>query len=431
MDETQEVSDLYRVIDESNDAWSIPSEQHPSPRPAISGHTSPITDPLDAFFLCRYVDFIGPRFDMFDDAPRYFSTVVPQLALKDKLVLLACAAVAARQYSFANEQNQHDHEQALKYYNEAINLLSKRLQNSGPDPAVFASCLLVAHCEMVQSRATDWGLHLKGTGDLLKIHGWHGASSGLAQASFWIYCRMIILASLCSGKPVALGPKEWIPGGIFLDPVQWKLESWQKKVVFLLGTVHDFWSLTPVDIDEHAMQIYATRWKELEAELVRHQSQAPAVCSPLSILPPNGEEIPFQSVRYLNGPVSAAWQMLHTAFLILTICTPYSPASRLFVLSSPDVTYQAQTYARQIVANSLANRCSIAWANAVQLLTIAGQCLAVKLERQACVRILREIQQQTGWNTRASVDRLDAVWEKSWRQKSKLDESGSYMAIDM
>lgn len=182
MDETQEVSDLYQVIEASDDAWSFPIDQHPSPRPALSGHASPITDPLDAFFLCRYVDFIGPRFDMFDDAPRYFSTVVPQLALKDELVLLACAAVAARQYSLANEQNQHDHEQALKYYNAAINVLSKRLQNSGPDPAVFASCLLVAHCEMVESRATDWGLHLKGTGDLLKIHGWHGASSGLAQA---------------------------------------------------------------------------------------------------------------------------------------------------------------------------------------------------------------------------------------------------------
>lgn len=437
MDETQEVSDLYQVIEASDDTSSVSSDQQASPRSLPSGHAAPITDPLDAFFLCRYVDFIGPRFDMFDDAPRYFSTVVPQLALKDELVLLACAAVAARQYSLANEQNQHDHEQALTYYNAAINLLSKRLQNSGPDPGVFASCLLVAHCEMVESKATDWGLHLKGTGDLLKMHGWHGVSGGLAQAvcpflyalsivanlnlhlqSFWIYCRMIILASLCSGKPVALEPKEWIPGGVFPDPATWTLELWQKKVVFLLGMVHDFWSCTPDDIDEHAVQLHAARWKELEAELVRHQSQAPAVCSPLSILPPNGDENPFRSVRYLNGPVSAAWQMLHTAFLILTICTPCSQASRLSVLSSPDVTYQAQTYARQIVANSLANRCSIAWANAVQLLTIAGQCLMAEPERKACIRILQEIQQQTGWNTRASVDRLGAVWENSWRYES-------------
>ncbi|KAJ5538267.1 hypothetical protein N7494_007746 [Penicillium frequentans] len=362
---------------------------------------------------------------MFDDAPRYFSTVVPQLAVNDELVLLACVAVAARQYSLANEQHQHSHEQALTYYNAAINLLSKRLQNSGPDPAVFASCLLVAHCEMVESKATDWGLHLKGTGDLLKMHGWHGASGGLAQASFWIYCRMTILASLCSGKLIALGPMEWIPGGVFPDPAVWTLELWQKKVVFLLGMVHDIWSRTPDDINEHAVQLHAARWKELEAELVRHQSQAPAVCSPLSILPPKGEGNTFQSVRYLNGSVSASWQMLHTAFLILTICTPCSQASRLSVLSSSDVTSQAQTYARQIVSNSLANRCPIAWANAVQLLTIAGQCLVVEPERKACIRILREIQQQTGWNTRASVDRLGAAWENSWR----YDSVGRHSAV--
>jgi len=191
VDETQEVSDLYQVMEASDEASSVASDQHLPLQPALSGHASPITDPTDAFFLWRYVEFIGPRFDMFDDAPRYFSTVVPQLALSDSLVLLACVAVAARQYSLVNGQ-QCNHEQALTYYNAAIHLLSKRLQDSEPDPAVFASCLLVAHCEMVESRATDWGLHLKGTGDLLKMHGWHGTSGGLAQA-----VRPIVLFLRC------------------------------------------------------------------------------------------------------------------------------------------------------------------------------------------------------------------------------------------
>ncbi|KAF4178299.1 hypothetical protein CNMCM8694_009231 [Aspergillus lentulus] len=416
VDETEEVADLYQVTNASLEASSVSSDEHPTPRPVLSSHGCPVTDATDAFFLWRYIDFIGPRFDMFDDAPRYFSTVVPQLALNDPLVLLACVAVAARQYSLVNDQQQHNHEQALTYYNAAIHLLSKRLHDSGPDPAVFASCLLIAHCEMVESKATAWDLHLKGTGDLLKMHGWHGMSGGLAQASFWIYCRMIILASLCSGRPAALEPKEWIPGGVFSDPPTWTLKSWQKKVVFLLGMVHDFWSRTPDDMDQHAKQPHDARWKELEAELIRLQCQAPAVCSPISILPPNGEDSPFQSVRYLNGPVAAAWQMLHTAFLIFTICTPFSQASsRLSVLSSPDVSRRAQMYARQIIGNSLANRCTIAWANAVQLLTIAGQCLVVDAERNACVRVLRDIQQQTGWNTRASIDRLGAAWENGWR----------------
>lgn len=444
MDQTQEVSNLYQVARANEEASSVSSYQHPSPWPALSRQGSPITDSTDAFFLSRYVDFIGPRFDMFDGVLRYFSTVVPQLALSDKLVLLSCVAVAARQYTLVNGHQQHNDEQALTYYSVAIHLLSERLQNSRPEPVVFASCLLIAHCEMVESKATDWDLHLKGTGDLVKLHGWHGMSGGLAQAvrlilhsgimftnldfrtqSFWIYCRMIILASLCAGKPTALEPKEWIPGGVFPDPATWTLESWQKKVVFLLGVVQNFWSCTR-DIEynnEDAVQLHVARWKQLEADLIRHQSRAPAVASPLSILPPNGEDNPFQGVRYLNGTVSAAWQMLHTAFLILTICKPCSRASRLSLLSSPDITQRAQTYTRQIVGNTLTNRCSIAWTNAVQLLTIAGQCLVAEPERNACIRALQEIQEQTGWDTRASVNRLNAAWVNSWRHESSRTHS--------
>jgi hypothetical protein len=168
------------------------------------------------------------------------------------------------------------------------------------------------------------------------------------------------------------------------------------------------------------MQLHAEQWQELEDDLLLHESRAPAICSPLSILPPDEQGgNPFESVRYLNGPVAAAWQMLHTAFFILTICTPCSHGSRPSMLSSLEVTQRAQIYACQVVANSLANRCPIAWANAVQLLALAGQCLVVKMEREACVNILREIQKQTGWNTRASINRLDRAWECSW-----TDESG-------
>lgn len=126
------------------------------------------------------------------------------MALDDTLVLSACVAVAARQYSLVNGQEQRSHEQALTYYNSAINLLSKRLENSKSDSAVFVSCLLIAHCEMVESKATDWGLHLKGTGDLLRMHHWHGLSGGLAQAVRFLLHAAIMLADLSLDLSVVL-----------------------------------------------------------------------------------------------------------------------------------------------------------------------------------------------------------------------------------
>lgn len=129
--------------------------------------------------MSRYTEIIGPRFDLFDDGPRYFSTVVPLLALKNRLVLLSCLAVAARQYSLAS---QHGHGDALAYYNQAIRLLYELLDSKGHEPAVFASCLLIAHCEMIESKASDWNLHLQGTGKLISVQRWHSRSGDLAQA---------------------------------------------------------------------------------------------------------------------------------------------------------------------------------------------------------------------------------------------------------
>jgi hypothetical protein len=183
VDETLEVSRLYVVLP-SSAANGCVGTTTPSPNGYISSpvsHTAaaPITDEKEAFYLARYTDIIGPRFDMFDSTNRYFSLVLPHIALNNRLVLLACLASAARQYSLVTNRGHHD---ALAYYNEALKTLYERLNDSGHEAATFASCLLVAHCEMVQSQARDWNLHLKGTGELVVMHNWNGRSGGLAQA---------------------------------------------------------------------------------------------------------------------------------------------------------------------------------------------------------------------------------------------------------
>lgn len=376
---------------------------------------------------------------MFDSTSRYFSLALPHMALSNRLVLLSCLAAAARQYSLVTDRGHHD---ALVYYNEALKTLYERLNDSGHEAATFASCLLIAHCEMVESKASDWNLHLKGTGELVMMHHWNGRSGGLAQAvrvfsptlptnlskngqldadcrkSFWIYYRMIILASLASGMSAAVNLGQLLPLGYFPDPAgEWTLDAWQSKVVYLLGSTHRFWARTRTnhhqDADD-ALDKLTAEWNSLGDQLLRHQDQAPAMCQALSIIPAYEDENPFEAVRYVNGPVSAAWQMLHTAYLVLTLSQPCSPraAARLTLLSSPEVAHKALSYARKIVANSIANRCTIAWANAVQLLTMAGQCLVEAKERQACLRALDDIQHHTGWNTRVNMETLFATWRR-------------------
>ncbi|RKU43772.1 hypothetical protein DL546_003699 [Coniochaeta pulveracea] len=415
VDETSEVSELYTILrtedvsDGSSKSPKIsPDEYMSSFRQIRRPAAEPITDEKEAFYLARYTDIIGPRFDMFDSTSRYFSLVLPHVALKNRLVLLACIASAARQYSLVTNRGHHD---ALAYYNEAIKALSDRLNDTGHEAATFASCLLIAHCEMVESKASDWYLHLKGTGELVATQNWNGRGGGLAQASFWIYCRMMILASLSSGMPAAVDLGHLLSLSYFPSPPEWTLDTWQSRVVYLLGSVQHFWAKTrnhhPSDMTELDVE-----WKNLDEQLLRHHHEAPTICQILSITAAN-QDNPFEVVRYINGPVSAAWQMLHTAHLILTLSRPVSPTARRALLSSCVVRQKALLFARKIVSNSISNRCTIAWANAVQLLTVAGQCLVETKEREACLKALDDIQHHTGWDTRTNMERLSSTWRES------------------
>lgn len=233
----------------------------------------------------------------------------------------------------------------------------------------------------------------------------------LVSKSFWIYCRMIILASLSSGMPTAVDFRQWLPSGYSAGSADESLDVWQRKVVYLLGSIHNFWARTRNEQAPDALEDHTTEWESLGNELLRHQNEAPRLCQALSAIPANAES-PFETIRYVNGPVSAAWQMLHTAYFILTLSQPCPQTMRPTLLSTTEVSHKALFYARKIVSISIANRCTIAWANAVQLLTIAGQCLLEANERQACLRVLEDIQHHTGWNTRASVERLNTAWSR-------------------
>jgi len=102
---------------------------------------------------------------------------------------------------------------------------------------------------------------------------------------------------------------------------------------------------------------------------------------------------PFESVRYINGSIAAAWQMFHTVEMILELCHP--DARHAGDSSSAEI----ESFAKRIVSNSISNRFPLAWVTAVQLLTSAGKWLVEPVEQQACALILDDIKARTGWNT--------------------------------
>jgi hypothetical protein len=77
---------------------------------------------------------------------------------------------------------------SLELYQEAIRLLSPRLQER--DPKIVAACVLLCCLEMMSARAQDWRRHLEGCAAVFEAFDISGLGKGSPQDLFWCYARM-------------------------------------------------------------------------------------------------------------------------------------------------------------------------------------------------------------------------------------------------
>jgi hypothetical protein len=243
---------------------------------------------------------------------------------------------------------------------------------------------------------------------------------------------MIILACLSSGVPTPLDTSVWVPDKSYFDSCSWAFEPWANRTVYLLASIHNFLCKSRPVADVGHLDALKAEWASLWDALTQHELERPPVCQPIAILPPEaGDEKPFEMLYYVNGLVgktlsasicattdralnidsAAAWQMFHTASLLLTLSVPcLTESERLATFSRPEIAASALAYSRKTVAISIANRSHVAWVSAVQLLTTGGQCLVEWRERKACARVLEDIQRATGWNTKGNLRELLVAW---------------------
>ncbi|KAF8243904.1 hypothetical protein K440DRAFT_31941 [Wilcoxina mikolae CBS 423.85] len=436
INENETIQDQYAVIttDTVSPIASPNTLQHrtpsiplSSPSPSLSYHMpvyrpppKPITSELDAFFLDRYCHIVGPWFDLLD-SERHFSYVVPHLALSHPLLLLSGLACAAKQHYLTSTQRA---DTALAYYDDALRMLTAALEDvsRSSSTAVFASCLLLAHCEMIDASNKDWHLHLSGTFSLVSTQGWNGRSGGLAQACFWIYCRMDVLSSLATATPTRLDTSIWLP----TDDEQalretsgaWTVDTWSNYVVLLLAQTHNL--LCAVRHSPPTQELFK-QWHLLSSRISAHEQRQPWQFNPLALLDvdPTNDENPFQSLRYVSDAVCAAVQMFDLTRILLLLARPeHSRHERLARFEAQ--AEAARMYVDAVVANSVFNARDISWVNAVQLLTSAGLALVGWRKRKALVKCLHDIHVRTGWNTRGNVEGLLEWWgwgrECAWRE---------------
>lgn len=389
-------------------------ERCPEERTDVVPICPPIQDPTSAFFMERYCNIIGPWFDMFDTNKRW-SRVVPHLSLSNKSLFQSIIASCAKQYSLVSSECTTF---ALNSYNHALKELTYALGDSAlkGSAALFASCLLVGYCEMIDAKSLDWHTHLSGTFSLCSTQGWHGLCGGVAQSCFWVYCRMDLLASIARSERTLLDTSSWLPTAISLqshhEALEWKPDSWCNQVVLLLAQTHNLLcDVGRSSYDPSKLAYLGARWDALSTAIGVHEACRPAVFHPVINLPPSGPAYPFERIVYTSSAAAAATQMLDLAKMFFILAHPDpTPEVKRARLTSWSISQQALNLSRKIVANSITNRQTIAWANAVQIISSSGQILVAEDERVALLQVLQDIKSESGWSTHRHIEALTNWW---------------------
>jgi hypothetical protein len=114
------------------------------------------------------------------------------LQMRNIGLMKAILALSTRHLSLIqgfNEEQTHERNEALQYYNETLHYLSKAMQYDTYKTSLelLATALIVSMYEMLDGSGKDWERHLRGVFWIQRSQVIHGDSKGMRQAVWWAW----------------------------------------------------------------------------------------------------------------------------------------------------------------------------------------------------------------------------------------------------
>ncbi|KAI9374740.1 hypothetical protein BJX61DRAFT_256825 [Aspergillus egyptiacus] len=366
-------------------------------------------------YLKNYVAEIAPWLDMFDST-HTFAYQLPSLATSFPALSYAILAISARQME--RRSGIRDWYDSLELYQEAIRLLSPLLQVR--DPKIVAACVLLCCLEMMSARAQDWHRHLEGCAALFDAFGIHGFCGGLLQAVFWCYARMDLCGALISDGTgtTVLHPSKWLPMGCREEDVHRLFREARTPdmhanyAVYLTVKTTELVSnrTTFVELGEEngcTTEVFNARWTTLWSELQTWLAERPAELLPVQTI----SRRPFPQILFVHWAAISSNQLYHTACILLLKMIPKG----LRMPRAP--TLSLLWHARRICGISASNKHQGCLNNAIQPLWIAGRLFSHASEHEQIVKIIRDIEAETGWAACWRIRDLEVSWGYGTRRE--------------
>ncbi|KAL4789732.1 fungal-specific transcription factor domain-containing protein [Aspergillus venezuelensis] len=372
------------------------------------GPKSPLTSRRRIEYLKNYVAEVAPWLDMFDTNCT-FRQQLPALSHSFPPLLYAILAISARQME--RKSGIQDWYDSLELYQEAIRLLGPLLQVR--DPKIVAACVVLCCLEMMSARAQDWHRHLEGCAALFEASGIHGFCGGLLQAVFWCYARMDLCGALISDgtRTTVLHPSKWLPMGCREEDAHRLFKKVRSPDMHANYAVYLSVKATELVSDRTKFvelgedngctpEVFASRWTSLWEKLQTWLSERPPELIPVQTI----TRKPFPHILFVHWAAISSNQLYHTACILLLKMMPKG----LRMPRSP--TLSLLWHARRICGISTSNKHQGCLNNAIQPLWIAGRLFSHASEHEQIVKIIRDIEAETGWGACWRIRDLEVAW---------------------
>lgn len=371
----------------------------------------------------------APWLDMFDIS-RHFGIQVPIIAQGCPAVLYAMLALSARQIE--RHRGLKGSYESLELYQESIKLLHPLLE-ARDTKSLVATCILCC-LEMMSVSPRDWRRHIEGCVALFLSFGVHGFSGGLLQAVFWCFARMDLCGAIISdgAEPTVLPISKWVAisddlvgslDGVteetkeanvirnsFIQRGRLVPDMYANYAVYLCAKVCDLVSAYTrhIELGESnycSGERFKSHWHNLWSDLQNWVAERCKPLIPIKTVPANGQTRLFPDIFYIHWAAISSNQLYHTACIMMLEIKPAG-----IVLDNSSPTTSALWHARRIVGISNTNLHRGCLNNAIQPLYIAGRLLSHRSEHEAIIKLIKRIEETTGWGACWRIKDLEEAW---------------------
>ena len=327
-----------------------------------------------------------------------------------------------------------------------------------------AATAILCDYELQERSGSEWQHHLDGTKSLLDIV--EGTMMPLQaplatprpplsrarQATFWNFARQDFLSALISETQTRLDSEDlpmWRDAGLDIDengfirpsnmsahglpegPNAMKEDMISNALIWIMDKIVNYAlaagtgpCMGRLSLDQAALH---GKWLELKAHLELWFTGLPDSFKPCAVLPAAalprhlqaryGPDGPVFSEIWYNNPMCAStMQSYHTARMLLLINMPQQSrfsetAYRDRLAHYKSVPQEIEAHARAICGIASSRPEGAVRVHSVQPLFIAGQSLNTAREKRELLKLLIEIEHDTGWATEYRVRRLCEEWE--------------------